>query len=84
MELAIRIVENDAARNFQYPASCGKFLAPHGRQFLIVTSAAAIGSRLSGRKADNAGFDASFLIQTQRSAEAAGFVIRMRGYNHHA
>ncbi len=51
---------------------------------MIVVGAAAIGRGLAGSQADDAGFDSSLSIKTQRSAETAGFVIRMRGYDHHA
>ena len=84
VQLAVGIVEDDAARNFEYLAGGGKFLAPHDAELLIVTRSAAMRGCLPGRQAEDAGFHAALAVKTQRAAKAAGFVIRMRGHHHHA
>ncbi len=84
MELAVGIVQYDSARDFQYFASGGKFLAAQRTQFLIVVRATAVGGGLAGGQANDASFHFTLPVKAQRSAEAAGFVIWMGGHDHHA
>src|SRR5205823_14998315 len=53
VELAIRIVEHNAAGDFQNLARRSEFSAPYGCEFLIVASAAATGCGLPRREAHN-------------------------------
>src|SRR6266849_9217426 len=84
MQLAIGIVQYYSARDFQDFAGGGKFLAPQRRQFLIAVCASAVGGGLSRGQAGDAGFYSPLPVNQQGSAEAAGFVIWMSGYDHHA
>ena len=65
VQLAIRIVEHNAAPDLQNLTRRSEFSAPYGCEFLIVASAAAMGCRLPRREAHNAGFHSALGVQPQ-------------------
>ena len=84
MQLAVGIVQHNSARDFKNFAGVGKFLTAYCGQLLIVARGATVSCGLAGGQANDAGFYPALSIEAQRSAEAAGFVIRMGGHDHHA
>ena len=62
----------------------GKFFSPHIGELMIIFRAATMGRGLPWREAENTGLHSAIVIQAQRTAKAAGFVVGMSGYHHHA
>src|SRR5438046_125296 len=82
MKLAVGIVKHNSAIHFQNRARGSEFLATNGREFLIVLCPAAIAGGLSRRETYDASLHLTFAIQPQRTAEAAGFIVRMSRDDH--
>ena len=79
VELSVGVIENHRPGHFQNLARRGEFLLAHFRKLLVRLRVAAVGCRLSGRKADHAGFNSALAVGQQRAAEVPGLVVRMRG-----
>ncbi len=84
MELAVGIIENDGFGDAQNFARGEEFLATKLGKLAIGLSGSAIGSRLARRETNDGGLRAAVAIEAKASAEVAGFIIGMRGYDHQA
>src|ERR1700690_4477877 len=84
VKLAVGIVQNDSSGNFQDFPGGGKFPPPHSCQFLVAGGATAMARCLPRSKADHASLGATIMTESQRTAKAAGLIVRMGGDAHQA
>src|SRR5438876_10476485 len=84
MELAVGIIENDWLGDAQDFTRGDEFLAAKFGNFAIGLGGSAICRGLARRKANDAGSRAAVAVEAKTSAEVAGFIVGVRGYDHQA
>src|SRR5215467_4263026 len=77
MQLPIRIVEDDCFKHSQDFARCGKLCTTNFREISIRSCEPTMARRLARCEADNAGLNPAIAAKGKRSAEVAGFIVRM-------
>jgi len=84
MELAVGIIENDGFGDAQDFARGEEFLAAKFGELAIRLDGSAIGGGLARRETDDRGLRTAIAVKAKTSAEVAGFIVGMRGYDHQA
>ena len=77
VKAAIRIVEDDAARDSEQLASSSELLAAHLGKFRIGFRSTPVRGCLSGREANYMGLNALLAVMQQSSSKASSFIVRM-------
>lgn len=84
MQLAVGIIENDRFGDAQDFARGEEFLAAKFGNLAIGFGGSAIGGRLARRETNDGRLRAAVAVESKTSAEVAGFIVGVRGYDHQA